>query len=84
MTLNDSPLNIMFCGSRNPLLRLYMWCFVPGCHMKRCGFLSENIRPSYLDLLRGLCDSAESVRCGGIKVKSAAFLSWREELLCRT
>jgi len=81
MTLNDSLLNIMLCGSRNPLHRLYMWCYAPRCHMKRCVFLSGNKRPSYLDLRRGLCDSAESVRCSGIKVNSAVFLSWREELL---
>jgi len=49
--------------------------------MKRCGFLSENKRPSYVDLRRGLCDSAESVRCSGIKMKSAVFLSGKEELL---
>jgi hypothetical protein len=81
MTLNDSQLNVMLCGSRNPLRRLYVWCYAPRCHMKRCNFLSDNKRPSYLDLRRGLCDSAESVRCSGIKMKSATLLSWREELL---
>ena len=81
MTLNDSEFNIMLCGSRNPLRRLYVWCYATRCHMKPCGFLSDNKRPSYLDLRRGLCDSTESVRCSGINLKSAAFFSWREELL---
>jgi hypothetical protein len=66
---------------QNSLRRLYVWCYAPRCHMKRCGFLSDNKRPSYLDLRRGLCDSVESVRCSGIKVKPAVFLSWREERL---
>lgn len=34
-----------------------------------------------MDLRRGLCDSAESVRYSGIKVKSAVLLLGKEELL---
>jgi len=43
--------------------------------MKRYVFISDNKRTYYLDLRRGLCDSAESARYSGIKVKSAVFLS---------